>query len=220
MTIVQRTRPRLARRNAPALIEPLGSGEFEGYASLFAVADGAGDVVQPGAFAQSLKRRPPAKVRMLYQHLAGAPLGVWETIAEDARGLYVRGRLNPEVQQAQDVASLIAQGALNGLSIGFRAIRARRITGRRLLTEIDLWEISIVTFPLLEGSEVTAIGRKAETARAMKRAADLFRELSRNPSFSSPAVAGEGDREAVEGAAPSASLRSAPPPQQRGRKQL
>jgi HK97 family phage prohead protease len=182
MTIVQRARPRLARRNAPALIEPLGSDEFEGYASLFDVADGAGDVVQPGAFAQSLKRRPPAKVRMLYQHLAGAPLGVWESIVEDARGLYVRGRLKPEVQQAQDVASLIAQGALNGLSIGFRAIRARRVTGRRLLTEIDLWEISIVTFPLLEGSEVTAIGRKAETARAMKRAANLFREFSRQES--------------------------------------
>jgi hypothetical protein len=182
MTIVQRTRPRLARRNAPALIEPLGHDEFEGYASLFAIADGAGDVVAPGAFTQSLKRRPPAKVRMLYQHLAGAPLGVWETIVEDARGLYVRGRLNPEVQQAQEVASLIAQGALNGLSIGFRAIRAKRdrITGRRQLNEIDLWEISIVTFPLLQGSEVTAIGRKAETARVMKRAAALFRELSRS----------------------------------------
>jgi len=177
MPIIQRVRPRLARQNAPALIEALGPGEFEGYASLFSVADGAGDVVAPGAFARSLKSRGPDRVRMLYQHHADEPLGVWETVVEDDKGLYVRGRLNLEVERAADVASLIRQGALNGLSIGFRAIRARRdrATGRRLLNEIDLWEISVVTFPLLQGSEVTAIGRKAREAEMLKRIAHLLR---------------------------------------------
>ena len=184
MPIVQRVRPRLARQNAPALIEALGAGEFEGYASLFSVADGAGDVVAPGAFARSLKHRAPDRVRMLYQHHADEPLGVWETIVEDQRGLYVRGRLNLDVERARDVGSLIAQGALNGLSIGFRAIRARRdkASGRRLLNEIDLWEISVVTFPLLPGSEVTAIGRKAREAEILKRAAVWLRTTKRMAS--------------------------------------
>ncbi|MEI9989917.1 MAG: HK97 family phage prohead protease [Rhizomicrobium sp.] len=177
MPIVQRVRPRLARQNTPALIEALGHGEFEGYASLFSVADGAGDVVAPGAFARSLKHRAPDRVRMLYQHHADEPLGVWEAIAEDGKGLYVRGRLNLEVERARDVGSLIAQGALNGLSIGFRAIRAKRdrATGQRVLNEIDLWEISVVTFPLLPGSEVTAIGRKAREAELLKHAAHVLR---------------------------------------------
>jgi len=183
MPIVQRVRPRLARQNTPALIEALGAGEFEGYASLFSKADGAGDIVAPGAFARSLKRRGPDRVRMLYQHHADEPLGVWETIAEDGTGLYVRGRLNLEVERASDVGSLIRQGALNGLSIGFRAIRARRdrVTGQRLLTEIDLWEISVVTFPLLPGSEVTAIGAKAREAEMLKRVAYLLRGQSPPP---------------------------------------
>ncbi|MEJ0027330.1 MAG: HK97 family phage prohead protease [Rhizomicrobium sp.] len=206
MPIVQRVRPRLARQNTPALIEALGHGEFEGYASLFSVADGAGDVVAPGAFARSLKRRGPDRVRMLYQHHADEPLGVWETIAEDGKGLYVRGRLNLDVERARDVGSLIAQGALNGLSIGFRAIRARRdrATGQRLLNEIDLWEISVVTFPLLPGSEVTAIGAKAREAELLKRAAHLLRSTP----LSSPPFAVEGDR--LSGPPPPRSARHLP----------
>jgi HK97 family phage prohead protease len=160
MTHVTYTRRRLARADAPARLTDLGNDEFEGYASLFGKADGAGDVVAPGAFAASLRRRPASQVRMLYQHSALEPLGVWETIREDARGLYVRGRLVLDVRRARDVRALIAEGALDGLSIGFRTVRARRdpASGRRILTEIDLWEISVVTFPLLSGSAVTAVG--------------------------------------------------------------
>ena len=184
MTLIHHVRPRLAHRNTPALIEALGRYEFEGYASLFSVADGAGDIVAPGAFARSLRRRPPDRVRMLYQHFAHEPIGVWQVIREDAKGLYVRGQLNEEVERAREVASLVAQGALNGLSIGFRAIRARRdkASGRRLLNEIDLWEISVVTFPLLPGSEVTAIGRKAREAEILKRAAVWLRTTKRMAS--------------------------------------
>lgn len=175
MTIVQRVQPRLARRNTPALLEALGPGEFEGYASLFNVADGAGDIVAPGAFTRSLAKRPPDRVRMLYQHFAHEPIGTWEEIREDKRGLYVRGRLVTDVERGRDVFALIARGALNGLSIGFRALRARRdrLTGQRTLLEVELWEISIVTFPLLPGSEVTAIGTKNSAAR-LKSAAEHF----------------------------------------------
>ena len=195
MPIIQHARPRLARTDTPALIAALGRDEFEGYASLFNVADGSGDIVAPGAYARSLRRRPPARVRMLYQHFAHEPIGVWETIVEDSKGLYVRGRLIEDVQRAREVRALIADGALNGLSIGFRAIRARRdaATNTRTLLEIELWEISVVTFPLLAGSEVTAIGAKSELATRLRAAG---RRLRTNSPLSSPAsreAAREGD---------------------------
>ena len=158
----------LARRNTHAGLTALGPDEFEGYASLFGVADGVGDTVAAGAFAASLRRRGPSEVRMLYQHFAHTPIGVWEEIAEDARGLYVRGRLVDEVERARDVRALLREGALNGLSIGFRTVRAKRgAANTRTLLEIELWEISVVTFPLLAGSKVTATGnaRSQELAR-------------------------------------------------------
>ena len=158
MTLIRTNRRPLSRRTAPARLATLGPDEFEGYASLFGVPDGAGDIVQHGAFAASLRRRPPSEVRMLYQHSATDPLGVWEEIREDSRGLYVRGRLVLGVQRAREVRSLFAEGALDGLSIGFRTVRARRAGTGRLLSEIELWEISVVTFPLLAGSSVTAVG--------------------------------------------------------------
>jgi uncharacterized protein len=160
MTTTHYTRRMLAHINTPARLTDLADDEFEGYASLFGVPDGAGDVVAPGAFRASLRRRPPDKVRLLYQHSALEPLGVWEVIREDARGLYVKGRLVLDVKRAREVRALIREGALNGLSIGFRTVRAHRDakTGLRTLTEIELWEISVVTFPLLADSKVTAVG--------------------------------------------------------------
>jgi HK97 family phage prohead protease len=130
----------LARQNTRAGLTPLGPDQFEGYASLWGVTDGAGDTVAPGAFAASLRRRGPVQVRMLYQHFSHAPIGVWEEIREDRKGLYVRGRLVADVEQARDVRALLAEGALNGLSIGFRTVRAKRSAqNSRLLQEIDLW---------------------------------------------------------------------------------
>src|SRR5436305_9749713 len=119
-------RRRLAHIDAPAAFAQRRSNEFEGYASLFGVADGAGDVVAPGAFAKSLRTRGIERIRMLYQHFAHEPIGVWEDIREDARGLYVRGRLTTDIERGRDVLALLKDGALNGLSIGFKTHRARR----------------------------------------------------------------------------------------------
>src|SRR4051812_1776474 len=90
-------RRRLAHIDAPATFAQLRSNEFAGYASLFGVADGAGDVMAPGAFAKSLRMRGTERIRMLYQHFAHEPIGVWEEIREDARGLYVRGRFTTDI---------------------------------------------------------------------------------------------------------------------------
>jgi HK97 family phage prohead protease len=176
-SLVQREARRLAQFTTPARIAALGENEFEGYASLFGVADSAGDVVSAGAFAGSLAKRGVAKVRMLYQHFAHEPIGVWEAIREDRKGLYVRGRLVTNTQRGREVLALLNEGALNGLSIGFRTVRARRDakTGLRTLLEIELWEISVVTFPLLAGSQVTAVGPKGDAAVQIRKAAQALR---------------------------------------------
>jgi HK97 family phage prohead protease len=134
-------------------------GAFEGYASLFDKEDLGHDIISPGAFRDSLARRGPAAIKMLFQHNPSEPIGVWDIVREDARGLWVRGRLMREVARAREVLALMRAGALDGLSIGFRAIKGRRDpkTGIRRLARVDLWEISVVTFPLLPEARVTNV---------------------------------------------------------------
>lgn len=163
------TRQEKSRSGQP-LCACSGTGVFVGYASLFGIADQANDMVMPGAFAQSLKRRPPADVRMLFQHDAAEPVGTWVDITETERGLLVRGRLDPRVQRAWELNALLESGGLDGLSIGFKTRRAARdpVSGVRKLLQLDLWEISLVTFPMLEGARVTELKqRKLAAAEAL-----------------------------------------------------
>ena len=159
-----------APRSALSPARPAADGGFEGYASLFGVEDQGRDVVMPGAFWASLARRGPANIRMLFQHDPAQPIGIWERIREDAHGLYVRGRLTPGVARAGEILALMRDGAVDGLSIGFRARKALRDarTGLRRLYEIDLWEISIVTFPMLPGARVSAVKAACPPARPQK----------------------------------------------------
>jgi uncharacterized protein len=139
-------------------------GRIEGYASLFGVEDQGRDIVMPGAFRSSLAQRGARNIRMLFQHDPAQPVGVWDEVREDARGLYVRGRIIAEAATGRDLLALLKGGAIDGLSIGFRARRAQRDarTGQRRLYDVDLWEISIVTFPMLPGARVHAL--KSATA--------------------------------------------------------
>lgn len=134
-------------------------GTVEGYASLFGEIDQARDRVMPGAFAASLRQRPVRRVPMLFQHDPAEPVGVWLELREDHRGLYARGRLIPEVARGRELLSLLREGAIDGLSIGFRTVRGRIDQKTRVLSllAVDLWEISIVTFPLLAGARVRAV---------------------------------------------------------------
>ena len=135
------------------------NGVFEGYASVFGKTDLGRDIVAAGAFRVSLARRGPSDVRMLFQHDPALPIGVWERIYEDARGLFVRGRLSLDSPKAREVHALMRDRAIDGLSIGFRAVKGARDprTGVRRLTEIDLWEISVVTFPMLLEARVDTV---------------------------------------------------------------
>ena len=147
-------------------VEP--DGTFSGYASLFGVEDLGRDVVLPGAFRDSLARRGARGVKMLLQHDPAQPIGVWEQLTEDARGLFARGRLMLEVARARETLSLMRAGALDGLSIGFRTVVGTRDakTGIRRLAKIDLWEISIVTFPLLPEARVATVKARPFAAHA------------------------------------------------------
>jgi len=141
----------------PTRIEP--DGTVEGYASLFGELDAARDMVMPGAFARTLKSRGPRRVPMLFQHDPAEPVGVWLELTEDWRGLRARGRLIPDVTRARELIALVKAGAVDGLSIGFRTVKGRvdPVSRVRKIHELELWEISIVTFPLLAGARVRAV---------------------------------------------------------------
>jgi HK97 family phage prohead protease len=158
-----------------------GEGSFEGYASIFNREDMSRDVVLPGAFAESLRQRGATGVKMLFQHDANQPIGVWSALHEDARGLYAKGRLMPEVGKAREVHALMRAGALDGLSIGFRTVKGRRdrATGVRRLEQVDLWEISVVTFPLLPEARVAAMKGRLSTMRDFERWLTLDAGLTR-----------------------------------------
>lgn len=128
------------------------NGRFAGYASIFGKPDQGGDVVMPGAFSASLAVKGRSGIRLLFQHDPKDPVGLLTHVGEDARGLRIEGQLLTDVPRSRSLKDLIAGGALDGLSIGFRTVRAtrERATGLRRLWQIDLWEVSIVTFPMMD----------------------------------------------------------------------
>jgi HK97 family phage prohead protease len=136
-----------------------GVGAFAGYASLFGEVDLGKDRVERGAFLRSLARRGAGGIRMLFQHDPAEPIGSWRVIREDGRGLYVEGVLSDGVSRAREVRELIKARAVDGLSIGFQTVRAKSDpkTGIRQILEADLWEISVVTFPMLPGARISDV---------------------------------------------------------------
>lgn len=131
---------------------------FAGYASIFDVTDQGGDVVRRGAFASAVAKGP-GRVPLLWQHDPKRPIGVVEGIAEDARGLRVIGRLSAASRQGREAAGLLREGAISGLSFGYRVRGARKAgpKGGRELTALELIEISLVTFPMQPQARVHAL---------------------------------------------------------------
>ncbi|MGC1467677.1 MAG: HK97 family phage prohead protease, partial [Pseudolabrys sp.] len=160
------TEPTVASVFAPrAAFGP--DGTVEGYASLFGEIDQARDKVVKGAFRETLLRRSVRRVPMLFQHDPSEPVGIWLDLREDERGLFARGKLIPDVARARELLALLRAGAIDGLSIGFRTVKGRidPKTRIRSLLAVDLWEISIVTFPLLAGARVHAVKQAASSPR-------------------------------------------------------
>ena len=151
---------------APAVVVEDGH-RISGYASVFGQRDKGGDTVLPGAYTASLKRLAARgeRVRMLWQHDPAQPIGIWDEVREDGHGLHVTGRLLPDVARAREAKALLEAGAVDGLSIGYRTLRAESVPGGgRKLVELDLWEVSLVTFPMQAEARIS---QKSDLARAL-----------------------------------------------------
>ena len=149
-------------------------GTFTGYGSIFGNEDQGSDIMQKGAFTKSLENRPAPKVKMLYQHKTDEPIGVFEDMYEDEKGLFVKGRLAMGTQKGREAYELLKMGALDGMSIGFRADPDKQgynenKRGTRTLKEVDLMEISLVTFPMNERALIENVKASQKNIREWEK---------------------------------------------------
>lgn len=143
-------------------------GTFTGYAAVFGEPNSYGEIIKPGAFRKTLaERKRTGGPAMFWSHNPDQPIGVWQELAEDARGLKVTGKLVTETVRGAEALALLKAGAVNGLSIGFRARAAERSpNGARVLTDIELVEISLVSLPSASKARVTSVRGAAGSAGA------------------------------------------------------
>jgi len=144
-------------------------GVFTGYGSIFGNKDLGNDIVLEGAFARSIGKKGAKSVKFLYQHKQDEPIGVFDELKEDEKGLKVKGRLAMGTQRGREVYELMKMGAIDGLSIGYRVDekgydydKRRR---RRMLKSVDLMEISAVTFPMNPRARVDSVKGAERTVR-------------------------------------------------------
>jgi HK97 family phage prohead protease len=154
-------------------------GTIEGYGSVFGVKDNYDDVIAKGAFMDSLKAHKAAGTMpaMLWQHDSDKPIGVWTEMVEDEKGLRIKGQLAMETVKGKEAHALLKMGALNGLSIGFMSKQWAydRDTEVRTLTEIDLWEVSLVTFPANTKARITNV-KSVDDLQTLKDAERILRD--------------------------------------------
>lgn len=143
-------------------------GRFAGYASVFNVVDKQRDIMQPGAFLKTIQGRT-GEVKLLWQHDFSEPIGIITRLFEDARGLYVEGTLLLDVARAKETYTLLKAGAVSGLSIGYTPIEfaIEPDTGVRKLSQVELWEVSLVTFPANAAAGVTVVKQYAAIEQVM-----------------------------------------------------
>ncbi|MFO1243105.1 MAG: HK97 family phage prohead protease [Rickettsiales bacterium] len=147
------------------------SGVFAGYASVFSIVDDQHDMILPGAFTETLLR-PVSAIKLLWQHDIKEPIGQIEELREDENGLYIKGRLLLDISRAREAYTLLRQGVLSGLSIGYSPLRYDYdpVSNVRLLKQVDLWEISLVTFPANTAARITVVKYNDEDERAWAEA--------------------------------------------------
>jgi HK97 family phage prohead protease len=140
-------------------VKALTERHFEGHAAVFGNVDQGGDVVLPGAFARSLTehQRAGTTPSMFWMHDAGAVPGVWKTLEEDAKGLHVVGEL-VDTALGNELRTLLQTKAVTGLSIGYRSVVVDfDREGHRLLKDVELWEVSLVSLPMNPRARVAAV---------------------------------------------------------------
>lgn len=143
------------------------NGLFSGYGSVFGVIDSYKEIVVAGAFTESLQAKTPS---LLWQHRSGEPIGIYTSVKEDAIGLHVEGKLALKTARGAEAYELLQMGAISGMSIGYqvRDESYDRVTGINTLKKLDLWEVSLVTFPANDAARVTDV-KGAMTERDFER---------------------------------------------------
>lgn len=160
------------------------TGTFTGYGSIFNITDKGGDIVAPGAFAETLAQqkssgRLPA---MLWQHRQAEPIGVYTSMEEDSVGLKVTGQLALKTSRGAEAYELMKMGAISGLSIGYRVRDDSwdRVTGVRTIKKADLVELSVVTIPMNDSARIATV----KTIEELETISDIERHLRDACGFS------------------------------------
>lgn len=154
-------------------------GLFSGYGSVFNLKDSYNEIVAPGAFISSLatQRQAGKMPAMLWQHRAAEPIGVYTDMQEDSIGLHVSGQIALKTARGLEAYELLKMKAISGLSIGFttREDSYDKVSGVRTLKQVDLWEVSLVTFPANDAARVNGI-KNVEKIESLKDAEDYLRD--------------------------------------------
>ncbi len=164
-------------------------GYFEGYGAIFGNKDLTNDIIEKGAFIETLKKDGlPA---LLLQHDSESVIGKFTEAYEDERGLYMKGEINLDVQKAREAHSLLKQGALKGMSIGYQTqdYVYDQTTGIRRLKKVKLLEVSIVTFPANDKAKITGVKFIPKTIREFE---NWLREAGGFSKKQSKAIASDG----------------------------
>lgn len=164
------------------------TGVVEGLAAAFGNIDAGGDKIIPGAFQKSLADRGDRPLPMLLHHDQRRPIGIWTDLKETPQGLSVRGRMTMQTRDAQEAHALATDGALAGLSIGYRVPSGgRRYDGKaNVLTQIDLGEVSLVTLPMNDRATISSV----KSIHGVRDLEDLLREGAGLSSRKAKAAAG------------------------------
>jgi HK97 family phage prohead protease len=157
---------------------PEDGGKISGYASVFSITDSQGDVIEKGAFKESLKTfiTQDHLPKMLWQHQAETPIGKWTCIREDDYGLYVEGQLLLSLPKGREAYDMIKNKMVDGLSIGCRVVESIKgeKAGERLIKRVELVEISLVTFAANQCAKILSVKSlrtyQQELLAAMRRA--------------------------------------------------
>lgn len=170
-------------------------GVIEGYGAIFGNVDQGGDLILPGAFTESLASG--RRVKMLREHCPEDVLGVWDKVGEDDTGLRVKGQIVVSIQDGKDALELVKAGAIDGLSIGYRTIESDyNNAGVRILKKLELWEVSLVTFPMNVGATIDSVKAAGLTEREFER--KLMQDAGLSRSVARALMA--GGLKAVKGA--------------------
>lgn len=148
---------------------------ISGRGSVFGNVDRGGDIVAAGAFSESIASG--RKVAMLWQHDAREVIGVWTSLKQDGEGLLVEGQL-ADTPRGNEVYNLLKMGALDGLSIGYRTVEWKWQEDTRIIEKAELWEVSVVTFPMNELARIDAVKAAEMTER------EIEQKLTRDAGFS------------------------------------